>query len=135
MIATKEEMKDEIILRMQLLNVSKKEIDMFENGYIPITTFNGETQNELESIHKKTLKLFEEKNVYGLTAFYITESWHFADMISILYVSPEKDDWEWERKEATKGIHSIFAYNVDADYYEFGSGIFTIEDDVLWRAG
>lgn len=135
MIATKEEMKEEILLRMKLLNVSKKEIDMFKNHNIPVTTFNGETQCNLDEIHIKVLKLFTEKNVYGLIPFYMTESWHFADMISVLYLGPEKDDWEWERKYAEQGIHSIFAYNINADYYEFGSGIFTIEDNVLWRAG
>ena len=58
---------------------------------------------------------------------------HDSIMVDSAWV--EKDDWEWEREDASNGVHSIFVYNIDANYYEFGSGVFSIEDNVLWRAG
>ena len=131
--ATRQEIVEEIMLRMKLLNVPEREVKMFQNGFIPVTLFSGKTQCELDPIHKKALACFNDHNHYGYVPYYITESWNFCDVVTILFVGPDKDDWYFEREDAMNGLHSVFSYIVGKDLYEFGSAYFSIEDNVLWR--
>ena len=40
--------------------------------------------------------------------FYITESWHCMDVISILSVRNRKNGWEQEREMAETGYYAVF---------------------------
>lgn len=137
--ATQTEMRAEAVKRMTLLHAPKKAIEAFNAGKIPVTVFSAETQFELDPIHEKVLESFYAhiKDKDSVIPFYITESWHGCDMVSILYVGNNKSDWGLEEKDAKNGISSIFAYSISGKFGvgegEFGSGFFSIEDGVLWR--
>ncbi|MBO5896609.1 MAG: hypothetical protein J6Q83_04855 [Clostridia bacterium] len=128
------EMREEARRRLEVLNVPSKAIEIFEKGNIPVTVFSSEIESELSSLHKKVLDRFNKDITGEKLPFYITESWHGCDIISVLYIGEYMDEWEFEREEAEEGYHLIYAYNVDnPDESEVGSGVFSIEDGVLWR--
>lgn len=131
---TLEEMRKEAIKRMKLLKVPQNALEIFQEGKIPVTCFNAELNSEMSSIQKKVMEKFMEQNSQqALLPFYICESWHGCDMISILYVDSDSETWRLERSEAKEGVHSIFAYAVQEGIGEFGDGFFSIEGGVLWR--
>lgn len=136
MSVTTEEMKQEAVSRLQLMNVPEEHIQIFKAGKIPITYFNGKVGCELQDIHRQALAELERIDKHALP-FYITESWHGVGIVSVLYVDEEKENWKAEEEEAkAEGYHSIFAYCADQkELSEIGSGIFSIEDQVLWRIG
>ena len=132
--ATHDEIKKEVLKRVKLLQIPRRQIKKIKENYIPITTFNVETQYVLESIHVEVLNLFNKNNKDGKIPYYITESYHHgSDVISILYVDANKENWSLECEKAINGEHNVFSYIVDKDTYEFCNAYFTIEDDVLWR--
>ncbi len=138
MKTTIEDMRSEAVKRMKLLKVPQTAIDVFSSGKIPVTVFSAELQSVLDPIHKKVLKCFyeefEEKD--SVIPYYITESWHYTDIVSILYVDANKENWIIENEDIAKnGIASIYSYCISEDFGELGSGIFSIEDGVLWRVG
>ena len=134
--ATIEEMKEEALLRLKLLRLPKKQLQQLSNNFtLKVTYFSGDV-GDIEEIHKKALRIF--RDILGGKAFpfYITESWHGMDIISILYVGADKGAWEHERKIAEMGYHAIFGYNLECtDLSELGDGVFSIEDGLLWRVG
>lgn len=133
--ATMEEMRAESVKRMTLLHAPKQAIDAFNAGKIPVTVFSAETQFELDPIHEKVLESFyaHVKDKDSVVPFYITESWHGCDIVSVLYVKNNKSDWEFDEEDAKNGLSSIYAYNISENSGEFGSGFFSIEDGLLWR--
>lgn len=128
------EMREEAKIRLEKLGVPEEAKKIFEKGGIPVTLFSANHGIGLTPLHKKVLEEFE-KNVPGpKLPFYITESWHGSDIVSVLYIGKYKEEWEYEREDAKKGYHLIYAYNVNnPDESEIGSGVFSIEDGVLWR--
>ena len=131
--ATIDEMKEEAMKRLELLQVKKYILDEYPKAFeeIPVTYFNAEV-GEMRDIHRKVMKKFRENISDGLP-FYITESWHAWDVISVLYVSPDKKRWDLERDLIQEGYHSIFTYILQTGDVEIGDGVFSIEDGILWR--
>jgi len=134
MKVTIEEMREEAVARMKLLKVPEEAIQMFLEGHIPVTTFSAEVKTKLEDVHQKVLGEYNKLYKNGV-AFYICESWHGCDVISVLYIAEDNELWKYEREDALNGIHSIYAHNLTDDFGEFGSGVFSIEGGVLWRVG
>lgn len=111
--ATIEEMREEALLRLKLLRLPKKLLQQLSNNFtLKVTYFSGDVGG-IEEIHKKALRMFRETYDHRAFPFYITESWHGMDVISILYVGADKDAWEHERKMAEMGYHAIFGYNLE----------------------
>lgn len=134
--ATAEEMKEEALLRLKLLHLPKELLQQLGSEFsLKVTYFSGEV-GEVREIHKRVLCRFRKILGINVFPFYITESWHGMDVISILYVGDEKDDWEHEQKMAERGYHTIFGYNLEcAELSELGDGVFHVEDGLLWRVG
>ena len=134
--ATVDEMEGEAILRLELLHAPKELLEQLrENFKIKVTLFSGEL-SDVEEIHQKALNMFQRAVGRKQFPFYITESWHGMDVISVLYIRAEKDDWENERTMAKMGYHAIFGYNPGCEELsELGDGCFDIEDGLLWRVG
>lgn len=135
MKATEIEMKQEVLLRMKLLQIPEEHVQIFSEGKIPVTLFTAEVSDELEPIHQKALKKFIDSEYGTGVPFYITESWHGTDIVSILFVSENKEEWMSEREQAKElNRHKVYAYCIcDAGYSEVGVAEFSIEDNVLWR--
>lgn len=135
MKATEIEMKQEALLRMKLLQIPEEHVQIFTEGKIPVTLFTAEVSDELEPIHQKALKKFIHSECGTGLPFYITESWHGTDIVSILFVSDNKTEWMNEREQAQElDEHKVYAYCIcDEDCSEVGVAEFSIEDNVLWR--
>lgn len=136
--ANMQEMIREALKRMELLGVSEEHQEIFKAGKIPVTLFSGEVTDSLDDIHLKALEAFKQASNNVFLPFYITESWHGMNIISVLYVSPHKEEWKEARQDAREFIHQVYAYNLaDESYSEFGGAGFSIEEleeSVLWRA-
>ena len=135
MKATEREMNEETLLRMKLLQIPEMHIQFFAERKIPVTLFSAEVCNDLESIHQRALEKFVYSECGAGVPFYITESWHGTDIVSILFVSENKEEWMSERKQAKElNRHKVYAYCIcDEEYSEVGTAEFSIEDSVLWR--
>ena len=128
------QMREEARKRLDILKAPEEAKQIFENGNIPITVFSGSIEKELTPLHKKVLEKFNEEVSGENIPFYITESWHGCDIVSVLFVTDLSEEWEFEREEAEDGYHLIYSYNVDnPETSEIGSGFFSIEDGLLWR--
>lgn len=134
--ATVREMRDEALLRLKLLRLPENLLQEINNPFnLKVTYFSGE-MGDIEEIHKKALLMFREKLGRKAFPFYITESLHGMDVISILYVRNRKNGWEQEREMAEMGYYAIFGYNPECEELsELGDGAFSIEGGLLWRVG
>ncbi len=134
--ASIDEMREEALLRLELLKLPEKLLKQLRSEFkLKVTYFSGEV-GDVEKIHEKALCMLRERVRGEVFPFYITESWHGMDIISVLYVRDDKERWDEERYLAREGCHSIFGYNLNCvEVSEFGDGFFSIEDGVLWRVG
>lgn len=130
------EMEEEAILRLELLHAPIELLERLREDFkIKVTLFTVEL-GDVEEIHQKALNMFRKAVEGKQFPFYITESWHGVDVISVLYIGDEKDDWEHERTMARMGYHAIFGYNPGCEELsKLGDGCFDIEDGLLWRVG
>lgn len=135
MKTTEFEMNEEALLRMRLLQIPEMHIQFFVEGKIPVTLFSAEVSNDLELIHQRALDIFIHSECGVGLPFYITESWHGTDIVSILFVSENKEEWISEREQAKElNRHKVYAYCIcDEKYSEVGMAEFSIENSVLWR--
>lgn len=117
----REEMKLEASERMRTLHLMPQIIAEFENEGIVEYSERTPLGGALYWIHNdpKWLKIvqeFEEKHnalVYHATHEYTA----YGELLSLLFVSPDKDDWEMDRMDLLND--SCFAYVVNLDCPEF----------------
>lgn len=138
---TEEEMREEIILRMENAGISDEAIEIFRNGEIPVTLFSGELGKEEKIIHKKILEYINKIAPYSIP-YYIVESKNLhegdefgaCDVISVLYHSGYKKGWRKGRLFPESGIHYGYAYNLTVpEWSEPGEGLFEVRNGLLIR--
>ena len=129
------QMEKEAIIRLKCFGLSEDVINIFTDGGIPLTNSFGNVETELTSTHKKALEKLKKNVIDPKLPFYITESNHDNNkIVSVLFIGKYDEEWVYERKDARRGNHLIYAYNVDTpDESEIGSGIFSLENEVLCR--
>lgn len=132
--ASLDEMREEALFRLGLLELPEKLLRELRSEFrLKVTYFSGEV-GDVEKIHEKALNMLRDIRGEEVFPFYITESWHGTDLVSVLYVEEDKDGWDEERYIAREGHHRAFGYNPScAERSGFGDGVFSIEDGVLWR--
>ena len=112
---------EEALKRMKLLKMSKQCIEAFKNnkvweseGYGALYEVNEDEQqiiNEFEANHKDCLVYHMIHNVY-----------EFGECYSILYVSPDKEEWQQDKDDIKEGYVFSYVENIDDDFCsEFGS--------------
>ena len=117
----KKERFDEAIERMKLLKLDKQCIEAFtkgkvweSEGYGALYEVNDEEQfiiDKFEAHHKDCL-------VYHM----IHNKFEFGECYSILYVSPDKAEWQQDKEDIEDGYVFAYVENVDDDFCsEFGS--------------
>lgn len=116
----KEDMRKEAIARLDILLVSKDILDAFkDNGELRLS-FGG-TPLELTESQKGRVRKFEEKTecmVYHV----IQDFTNLGEMLTFLYVSPDKEEWELDREDLKMGTPLAYVANLDDERFsEFGS--------------
>ena len=144
-IITEEELVKEAVRRMKMLGLSDTVINDFENNNIVRVSHSfsdgsvilGDIDNKIiKNFIKPAEKRFEFK-VYHVIA---GES-YYGQWLVLLYVSEDKDDWEWDEipfdydlyKKGDKGV-MIYGYNIThPELSEIGTTVLRAVNGGLYR--
>lgn len=117
----KEERFIEAIERMKLLKLDKQCIKAFTKGKVWESEGFGalyEVNDEEQFIIDK----FEAHHEGCLVYHMIHNKYEFGECYSILYVSPDKDEWQRDKDDIKEGYVFAYVENIDDDWCsEFGS--------------
>ena len=134
--ATREEMKQEALLRLRLLGLEEEAVARFAETGLPELSRALGDHAYLDSpgqVEKRQVDTFEE-NYDSLVYHGIDSSVAFTDMLNWLFVSPESSQWEEEREYIRKN-RLVYAYVISE--IEEGVGEIQVEnrDGALLRVG
>jgi len=117
----KELQKEEAIKRMKKLKLLDKVIEEFskENGKVNYSE-NGGVLYWLDEKQYKIMKSFEKK--HSAVVYHIIRSQtKFGELLSMLYVSDNIEEWEIDRNDISNGHSLVYVENVtDKMCSEFG---------------
>lgn len=138
---SEEEMREEIILRMEKAGISDEAIDFFRHRGIPVTLFSGELGKEKKIIHEKILDCINKIAPYNIPYFIVeSKSLHegdqfgACDVITVLYHSGYRQGWRKGRLFSKNGIHYGYAYNLTMpEWSETGNCQFEVRNGLLVR--
>lgn len=118
----KEKQKEEALKRMKMLSLMSNVIKDFEkNGKV----YYSERQNAMFNAilywvdnEPKFAKIIQEKEKKNNILVYHCQLTHtqFGDLLSLLFVSDDEDNWEDERQELRNGIAYCYVANLDCEY-------------------
>lgn len=116
----KEDMKKEAVARLESLQIRKDILDAFKDKGELRLSFAG-MPLELTESQKDRVRKFEEKTecmVYHV----IQDFTNLGEMLTFLYVSPDKEEWEMDREDLKMGTPLAYVANLDNEMFsEFGS--------------
>ena len=117
----KKERFEEAIKRMKLLKLDKQCIEAFAKGKVWESEGFGalyEVNDEEQFIIDK----FEAHHEGCLVYHMIHNKFEFGECYSILYVSPDTDEWQQDKEDIEDGYVFAYVENIDDDFCsEFGS--------------
>ena len=117
----KEERFDEAIERMKLLKLDKECIEAFTKGKVWESEGFGalyQLRDEEQMIVDKFEAHYKDCLVYHM----IHNKYEFGECYSILYVSPDTDEWQRDKEDIKEGYVFAYVENVDDPWCsEFGS--------------
>ena len=117
----KEERFEEAIKRMKLLKLDKQCIEAFKKGKV----WESEGFGALYEVNDEEQKLIDnfEKNLEGCLVYHmIHNKFEFGECYSMLYVSPDKEEWQQDKDDISEGYVFAYVYNKDCEWCsEFGS--------------
>ena len=117
----KEERFDEAIERMKLLKLDTQCIEAFKKGKV----WESEGYGALYQLSDKEqfiIYKFEAHHEGCLVYHMIHNKYEFGECYSILYVSPDKEEWEDDKANIKEGYVFAYVENVDDPWCsEFGS--------------
>lgn len=118
---TLEKKKIEAIQRMKTLKMHENPIREFEKDSVLNKSKHGGILYWLDDKEKELVKKFEQK--YNAVVYHVIHNYtDYGEMLSILYVSDEKDEWEYDREDLQSGYACAYVINLDDDFCsEFGS--------------
>ena len=119
-IATREEQKQEAIARMRYLKLYPQVIKEFEKEEL-VNYSRGGILYWVEGELYDLMREFEKK--HHVMVYHIIENYtDFGRLLSFLYVSESKDEWEYDRNDLTEGYALAYVKNMEDDMCsEFGS--------------
>lgn len=119
----KKERFDEAIERMKLLKLDKQCIEDFTKGKVwESEGFGALYLYEVNDEEQMIIDKFEAHHKDCLVYHMIHNVYEFGECYSILYVSPDKDEWEDDKANIKDGYVFAYVENVDDPWCsEFGS--------------
>lgn len=129
---TEKELKQECIERLKILEtkygLSKTIRKTFKTEDIIYYSedLGGPCKGILYWLHNNpewVQKVQDLENLYNMKVYHgILTHFDFGDVLSLLYVSSDPDDWETEKQELLNGLPCVYALNLTDDWMsEFGS--------------
>lgn len=117
----KEERFEEAIKRMKLLKLDKQCIEAFTKGKVWESEGYGALY-EINDEEQFIIDKFEAYNKDCLVYHMIHNVYEFGECYSILYVSPDTDEWEDDKANIKEGYVFAYVENIDNPCFsEFGS--------------
>ena len=117
----KEERFIEAIERMKMLKLDKSCIEAFTKGKV----WESEGYGALYEVNKEEQQIidkFEKEHEGCLVYHMIHNKFEFGECYSILYVSPDTDEWQQDKEDINEGYVFAYVYNKDDDWCsEFGT--------------
>ena len=116
----KEVQKEEALLRMQMLNLSKQCINAFKSGKV----WESEGYGALYEVNEKEQEIINafEKKYNGLVYHMIHNVFEFGECYAMLYVSNNPEEWSDDKNDLMDGYTIAYVKNIDDDFCsEFGS--------------
>ena len=112
---------NEILERMNMLKLSKQCISAFKKGKIWESESYGALY-ELNDEEQKIITNFQNEHKGCIAYHMIHNNFEFGECYSILYVSPDTEEWQQDKEDIKDGYLFVYVYNKDYEYYsEFGS--------------
>mgnify|MGYP001775309211 CR=1 FL=1 len=117
----KKERFDEAIERMKLLKLDTQCIEAFTKGKVWESEGFGALY-EVNDEEQMIIDKFEAHHKDCLVYHMIHNKYDFGECYSILYVSPDKEEWENDKANIKDGYVFAYVENIDDDFCsEFGS--------------
>lgn len=115
------EQKQEAIARMKKLDIYAPAITEFEKENLVNKSEHGGILYWLDENEQEMVKEFEEE--YGAMVYHIIHNYtNFGELYSLLYVSKNKDEWDYDNDDLNHNICLAYVKNLDEDAFsEFGS--------------
>lgn len=120
----REEQKREAIERMKSLNILPKTISEFERENLVNKSEFGGILYWVDDEEKKMISEFEKE--FNALVYHIIKGMYKIDgeiitIYDFLYVSGEKEEWEYDREDLRGGFALAYSNNVNWGIKEFGS--------------
>ena len=113
MKATREEQKVEAIARMKQWGIIGDAIRQFEKDD-KVMRSEGGILFWLKDDEQKAVKKIEEE--YGILVYMVIHNrTEFGELLSMIYVSKHKDEWEYDRDDMEQGYAYAYVKNLDDD--------------------
>lgn len=122
MKATKEEMKQEALLRMDILKLDSRLKEQFDKENRLYYSAHGQGVLCLLTTEiQEAVRAFE--TLYGYLVYHVIDDvTAVGRMLTLLYVCPEKGEWSRDRKDIAEGYPLAYVVNLDCEAFsEFGS--------------
>lgn len=121
MKVTIEEKKTEALERMKMLNLYPNVIQEFEKENILNMSENGGFLYWLDDQQKEYVSEFETE--HNALVYHVIHNYtEFGELLTFLYVSDSKDEWDFDRADLKDGYACAYVKNLDEDAFsEFGS--------------
>ena len=131
----KEERFIEAIERMKLLKLDKDCIEAFTKGKVWESEGIGALY-QLRDEEQMIVDKFEANHKDCLVYHMIHNKYEFGECYSILYVSPDKEEWQRDKEDIKEGYVFAYVENVDDPWCsEFGSIVVKSQFGGLVRLG
>lgn len=115
------EQKQEAIARMKKLDIYAPAITEFGKENLVNKSEHGGILYWLDENEQEMVKEFEEK--YGAMVYHIIHNYtNFGELYALLFVSKDKDEWDYDNDDLNHNICLAYVKNLDEDAFsEFGS--------------
>ena len=116
-----ERKKQEALDRMKMLNLYPNVIQEFEKENILNMSENGGFLYWLDDQQKEYVSEFETE--HNALVYHVIHNYtEFGELLTFLYVSDSKDEWDFDRADLKDGYACAYVKNLDEDAFsEFGS--------------
>ena len=121
MKVTIERKKQEALERMKMLNLYPNIIREFEKDNTVNLSENGGILYWLDDQQKEYVSEFETE--HNALVYHVIHNYtEFGELLTFLYVSDSKDEWEFDRADLKDGYACAYVKNLDEETFsEFGS--------------